>query len=81
MKPGVATVASSVCSPELSVLAAQDALVGDTFFLTTADHVFDKRLPIALATHGAPAGGLSLAVDRDDVFDLDDATKSRREMG
>jgi hypothetical protein len=41
------------------VLAAQPALTGDAFFLTMADHVFDKRVPQALAEHGCPKGGLA----------------------
>ena len=60
----------------LSVLAAAPHVRGD-FFLTMADHVFDRGLVRALGAVGAPVGGLALAVDRDiaGVFDLDDATK------
>src|SRR5437870_10545613 len=63
----------------LSVLAARSEIEGD-FFLTMADHVFERRILRALAAAGAPeGGGVALAVDRDTagVFDLDDATKVR----
>jgi len=64
----------------VSVLCAAPHIRGD-FFLTMADHVFDRGVVRALQQAGIPEGGLSLAVDRliDTVFDIDDATKVETE--
>jgi CDP-L-myo-inositol myo-inositolphosphotransferase len=60
----------------ISVLAAKGEVQGE-FFLTMADHVFERGILRALRAGGIPAGGVSLAVDRKlaEVFDLEDATK------
>jgi len=67
----------------LSVLAARETVAGRDFFLSMADHVFERELIDGLGRAPLPAGGLVLAVDRklDRIFDMDDATKVRTEQG
>jgi choline kinase len=67
----------------LSVLAAREAVGDSSFFLSMADHVFDRALIDGLGRAPLPEGGLVLAVDRklDRIFDMDDATKVRTDGG
>jgi choline kinase len=64
----------------VSVLKARDQ-ISDTFLLLMADHVFESRTAKALLEQPLIQGEVILAVDPkiDQVFDLDDATKVRRE--
>ncbi len=63
----------------LSVLAAAAAVGDRSFFISMADHVFDKEIITGLKAAHLPKRGLILAVDRklDAIFDMDDATKVR----
>jgi choline kinase len=64
----------------VSVLKARD-LVRDTFLLLMADHIFEPRTARALLEEPLAPGEVILAVDPklDRIFDLDDATKVRRD--
>ena len=64
----------------VSVLKARDQ-IRDTFLLLMADHIFEPRTARALLEERLAPGEVILAVDPklDLVFDLDDATKVRRE--
>ena len=61
----------------LSLYAAKDAVHGEKFVLTMADHLFDYTIISDLIATGTPEQGVCLAVDADveSIFDLDDATK------
>lgn len=61
----------------VSALAARDAVNGEVFLLTMADHVFSGDVMRLAGSHTPPEHGATLLVDRNiaDVFDLDDATK------
>jgi len=67
----------------LSLYAARDAVRGEAFVLTMADHLFDHTIINDLITTGTPEQGVCLAVDTDveSIFDLDDATKVLAEDG
>ena len=64
----------------ISVLKARD-LLREPFLLLMADHIFEPRTARALLEEPLKNGEVILAVDPklDLVFDLDDATKVRRE--
>jgi choline kinase len=64
----------------ISVLKARDWL-SEPFLLLMADHIFEPRTARALLEEPLKNGEVILAVDPkiDLVFDLDDATKVRRE--
>lgn len=64
----------------ISVLKAREQL-RETFLLVMADHIFEPRTARALLDERLTQGEVILAVDPkiDRVFDLDDATKVRRE--
>jgi 1L-myo-inositol 1-phosphate cytidylyltransferase len=64
----------------ISVLKARDYL-SEAFLLLMADHIFEPRTARALLEEPLAPGEVILAVDPkiDRVFDLDDATKVRRE--
>jgi 1L-myo-inositol 1-phosphate cytidylyltransferase len=64
----------------ISVLKARDQLQ-DPFLLLMADHIFEPSTAKALMNQRLAEGEVILAVDRtiDRVFDLDDATKVKRE--
>jgi choline kinase len=64
----------------VSVLKARDQL-RESFLLVMADHIFESRTAKALLDEPLLQGEVILAVDPkiDRVFDLDDATKVRRE--
>lgn len=64
----------------VSVLKARDQL-RETFLLVMADHIFEPRTARALLEEPLGQGEVILAVDPniDRVFDLDDATKVRRD--
>jgi len=64
----------------ISVLKAQDQL-HEKFLLLMADHVFDTQTAKTLVRQPLAPGEVILAVDPNigQVFDLDDATKVRRE--
>jgi choline kinase len=64
----------------ISVLKARDVL-HEKFLLLMADHVFEPRTVKLLAHQSLAPGEVILAVDPniDRVFDLDDATKVRRD--
>jgi choline kinase len=64
----------------VSVLKARDQL-RESFLLVMADHIFESRTAKALLEEPLLPGEVILAVDPkiDRVFDLDDATKVRRE--
>ena len=64
----------------VSVLKARDEL-HNSFMLLMADHIFESRTARALLEQPLIPGEVILAVDPkiDEVFDLDDATKVRRE--
>ena len=64
----------------VSVLKARD-YIRDPFLLLMADHIFEPRTAQALLEEPLMRGEVILAVDPklDLVFDLDDATKVRRE--
>ena len=64
----------------VSVLKARDQL-RESFLLVMADHIFESRTAKALLEEPLLQGEVILAVDPkiDRVFDLDDATKVRRE--
>ncbi len=67
----------------LSLYVAKDAVRGESFVLTMADHLFDHTIITDLIANGTPEQGVCLAVDKDveSVFDLDDATKVLVEDG
>ena len=64
----------------ISVLKARDE-IRENFMLLMADHLFDTETAEVLLEQPLAPGEVILAVDPnvDDVFDLDDATKVRRE--
>ena len=64
----------------ISVLKAREEL-GENFLLLMADHVFDTETAKILVSQPLGPGDVILAVDPniDRVFDLDDATKVRRQ--
>lgn len=64
----------------VSVLKARDQ-INDPFLLLMADHIFEPRTARALLGEPLMPGEVILAVDPklDRIFDLDDATKVRRE--
>ena len=64
----------------VSVLKAKDHIRG-TFLLLMADHIFEPRTARALLAEPLMPGEVILAVDPkvDSIFDLDDATKVRRD--
>jgi len=64
----------------VSVLKARDH-IRDPFLLLMADHIFEPRTAEALLAEPLMPGEVILAVDPklDSIFDLDDATKVRRE--
>src|SRR3954469_18689098 len=67
----------------LSVLAAEEALRGESFLLIMADHVLDRSILRSLVNSEMPSDGAVLAVDysvgaAEDV-DLDDVTRVRTE--
>ncbi len=64
----------------VSALAAKEEL-HEPFLLLMADHIFEPRTAKALLQQPLGAGEVILAVDQkiDRIFDLDDATKVRRE--
>jgi len=64
----------------MSALKARNEL-HDTFLLVMADHLFEPETARALMRQPLAPGEVILGVDPkiDDVFDLDDATKVRRE--
>lgn len=64
----------------ISVLKAREQL-DETFLLVMADHIFEARTARALLNEPLTQGEVILAVDPkiDCMFDLDDATKVRRE--
>ena len=64
----------------VSVLKARDQ-IRDTFLLLMADHIFEPRTARALLEEPLAPGEVILAVDPklDRIFDLDDATKVRRD--
>jgi len=64
----------------VSVLKAKDQ-IRDPFLLLMADHIFEPRTARALLEEPLAPGEVILAVDPkiDQVFDLDDATKVRRD--
>jgi 1L-myo-inositol 1-phosphate cytidylyltransferase / CDP-L-myo-inositol myo-inositolphosphotransferase len=64
----------------VSVLKARDEL-HNSFMLLMADHIFESRTARTLLEQPLIPGEVILAVDPkiDEVFDLDDATKVRRE--
>jgi 1L-myo-inositol 1-phosphate cytidylyltransferase len=64
----------------ISVLKARDR-IRDPFLLLMSDHIFETRTAEALLQQPLGRGEAILAVDSnlDRVFDLDDATKVRRE--
>ena len=64
----------------ISALAAKEEL-HDPFLLLMADHIFEPRTARALLQQPIADDEVILAVDSklDEVFDLDDATKVRRE--
>ena len=64
----------------VSVLKARD-LIRDPFLLLMADHIFESRTARALLEEPLAPGEVILAVDPklDRIFDLDDATKVRRD--
>ena len=63
----------------VSVLKARDH-IRDNFLLLMADHIFEPRTARALLEEPLAPGEVILAVDPklDSIFDLDDATKVRR---
>jgi 1L-myo-inositol 1-phosphate cytidylyltransferase len=67
----------------VSVLAAREAVDGEVFLLTMADHVFGDEVMRLAGSHTPPEHGATLLVDRNisGVFDLDDATKVLEEDG
>lgn len=67
----------------LSLYVARDAVRGESFVLTMADHLFDHTIITDLIATGTPEQGVCLAVDNDveSIFDLDDATKVQVEDG
>ncbi len=60
-----------------SALAAAEAIGDEPFVLTMCDHLYDASLPARLVQARLPASGMRLAVDmaKQDIFDVDDATK------
>ena len=64
----------------VSVLKARD-YISDPFLLLMADHIFEPRTAEALLAEPLMQGEVILAVDPklDRIFDLDDATKVRRD--
>jgi choline kinase len=64
----------------VSVLKAREQ-IRDTFLLLMADHIFEPRTARALLEEPLKPGEVILAVDSklDRIFDLDDATKVRRD--
>jgi choline kinase len=64
----------------VSALAAKEEL-HDAFLLVMADHIFEPKTAKALLQQPIADDEVILAVDSklDDIFDLDDATKVRRE--
>ncbi len=64
----------------VSVLKARDA-IRENFLLLMADHIFDPQTAKALTRQPLGRGEVILAIDSnvDCIFDLDDATKVRRE--
>ncbi len=64
----------------VSVLKARDA-IRENFLLLMADHIFDPQTAKALTRQPLDRGEVILAIDSnvDCIFDLDDATKVRRE--
>lgn len=64
-----------------SALAAQEAMGDEPFLLTMCDHLYDHALPSRLADAAPVDGGMLLAVDfgKDDLFDVDDVMKVRRD--
>ncbi|WP_084080495.1 NTP transferase domain-containing protein [Edaphobacter aggregans] len=64
----------------VSVLKARNH-IRDTFLLLMADHIFESRTAKALLEKPLAPGEVILAVDHklDRIFDLDDATKVRRD--
>ena len=64
----------------VSVLKARDH-IRDPFLLLMADHIFEPRTAEALLAEPLMPGEVILAVDPklDSIFDLDDATKVRRD--
>ena len=64
----------------VSVLKARDR-ISDPFLLLMADHIFEPRTAEALLAEPLMPGEVILAVDPklDRIFDLDDATKVRRD--
>ena len=64
----------------VSVLKARDQ-IRDPFLLLMADHIFEPRTARALLKEPLAPGEVILAVDAklDRIFDLDDATKVRRD--
>lgn len=67
----------------LSVLAAKDEILGDTFVLTMADHILSDELMLLAGKHIPPTNGATLLVDYkiNTIFDMDDATKVFEEDG
>ena len=64
----------------ISALAAKNEL-HDNFLLLMADHIFEPETAKVLTQQPLAPGGVILAVDpnMDRIFDLDDATKVRRD--
>jgi choline kinase len=64
----------------ISALKARDEL-HDNFLLLMADHIFEPETAVLLTQQPLPPGEVILAVDSNTnrVFDLDDATKVRRD--
>ena len=62
-----------------SALATRGHIEDDIFFLAMVDHVFDCEIGRRLCQAPPPVGGIALAVDLDKqgIYDLDDATRVR----